>query len=95
MVELLERIWRGKGWPESWKEGVIVPILKKEEERVVGDYRGVTLVPTLYKIYTSLLVERLREEVEGKGIIPRTQTGFRKGMGTIDNVYVLNYVINR
>jgi len=24
-----------------------------------------------------------------------SQTGFRKGMGTIDNLYVLNYLMNR
>lgn len=59
------------------------------------DYRGVTLMPTMYKLYTMVLVERLRKEVEGKGIIPKNQTGFRGGMGTMDNIYVLNYVINR
>lgn len=57
------------------------------------DYKGVT--PTLHKIYSLMLVEMLREQEEGKRIIPRTQTGFRKEMGTIGNVYVLNYVINR
>lgn len=28
-------------------------------------------------------------------MIPPNQTGFRKGMGTIDNIYVLNYLINK
>lgn len=27
--------------------------------------------------------------------MPPNQTGFRKGVETIDNVYVLNYLINR
>lgn len=67
----------------------------KEEGREVRDYRGMTLIPTLYKVYTSMLVEKLWEEVEGKRIIPRTQTHFKKGMKTMDNVYVLNYVVNR
>jgi len=49
----------------------------------------------LYKIYASALAERLREEVERKGMLPPSQTGFRKGMGTIDNIYILNYLINR
>jgi len=33
--------------------------------------------------------------VEGKGIIPSNQTGFRKGMGTMDQIYTLNYLVNR
>ncbi|XP_071652705.1 uncharacterized protein [Temnothorax longispinosus] len=43
----------------------------------------------------AVLAERLREEVEHKGIIPPNQTGFRKRMGTVDNIYVLNYLVNR
>jgi len=55
----------------------------------------VTLAPTLYKVYAMILGERLEEEVEGKGIVPQNQTGFRKGMGAIDNIYTLNYLVNR
>lgn len=61
---------------------------------MVGDYRGVTLMPSLYKVYTSVLAERLKEEAKGKSMIPR-MAGFRKGMRTIDNIYVLNYLVNR
>lgn len=52
-------------------------------------------MPTLYKIYVAILTEKLRAEVEGKGILQRNQTGFRMGMGTIDNIYVLNYIMNK
>jgi len=37
----------------------------------------------------------LREEIEGKGISPSNQIEFRKGMGTMDNIYVLNYLVNK
>lgn len=33
--------------------------------------------------------------MEGKELIPPNQTGFRKGLGTVDNIYVLNYIVNR
>ena len=72
-----------------------MPITKKGEGIRVEDYRGVTLMPSLYKIYTTVLANRLEEEVEGKGMKPPNQAGFRKGLGTIDNVYVLNYIVNR
>lgn len=69
---------------------------EKEKEGRVEEYRRIQKVmETSYKIYVATLADRLREAVEGKGIIPPNQTGFRKGMGTIDNIYVLNYMINR
>lgn len=42
-----------------------------------------------------ILGERLETKVEERGLAPQNQTEFRKGMGTIDNVYVLNYLVNR
>lgn len=92
---ICRKVWRGGGWPEGWKEGVIAPIVKKGAGTKVEEYRGVTLMPSLYKIYTAVLAKRLEEEAEEKGMIPPNQTGFRRGVGTIDNVYVLNYVVNR
>lgn len=54
----------------------------------VEDYRGVTMMSTLYKASAMVLAERLREELDRKGVIPQNQTGFRKEVGTIDNIYV-------
>lgn len=92
--EMCNRVWRGEGWPERWKEGIIVPLIKKGAGDRVENYRGVTLMPTIYKIYVGILTERLREEMEEGNMIPESQTGFRKGMEVIDNIYVLNYLIN-
>lgn len=44
----------------------------------------------LYKIYMMGLAKRLKNLQEDSA-----ESGFRKGMGTIDNIYVLNYLINR
>lgn len=49
----------------------------------------------LYKVYAAVLGERLKKKVEGKRIIPPNQTRVRKGMGTVDNIYVLNYLVNK
>lgn len=92
----VEGVWEnmeGRGIAKGVE--VIVPIRKKGKGDEVVDYRGVTIMPTLDKIYTAALTERLRGEVEGKELIPPNQTGFRKGLGTVDNIYVLNYIVNR
>lgn len=93
--KIYNRVWKGESWSEQWKEGEIVPIIKKGEKQEMKDYRGITIMPSMYKIYTAILAERVRKEVEAKNIIPDNQTGFRKGMGTIDQIYALNYLINR
>lgn len=76
-------------------EGVIVPIRKKGEENRVEEYRGVLITQSVYKVYASVLAKRLRRKVDEKLLLPPSQMGFRRGLGTIDNVYVLNYLINK
>lgn len=89
------RIWNGEKWPKGWRKGVIVPIVKRKRGEKVNDYRGVTLMPSLHKVYMSVLGERLKEEMEEKKIIPPNHTGFRKRMVTMDNIYMLKYLINK
>lgn len=83
------------GGRRDGKRGVIIPIRKKGNGVTVEDYRGVTLMSTLYKAYMGVLAERVREEVKGKKILPGNQTGFRKRLGTIDNIYVISYLVNK
>jgi hypothetical protein len=53
---------------------------------------GITLLKTGYKLYTSVLSERMKREIEEKGVVPHSQAGFRKGRGTIDNMYILDHL---
>jgi hypothetical protein len=92
MVELMNGVWRGEGFPVDWREGVICPIFKKGEKNRAENYRGITLLNTGYKLYASVLSERMKREIEEKGVLPDSQAGFRKGRGTVDNMYILDHL---
>lgn len=42
-----------------------------------------------------MLAERLRREIEKKEMLPEVQAGYRKRREVIDNIYTLNYVVER
>lgn len=42
------------------------------------EYRGVTLMMTLYKVYMLILAERLEEVVEEKSLFPPNHIRYRK-----------------
>ena len=44
-----------KELPEEWKELVIVPINKKGDKTNCRNYRGVSFLPTTYKILSKIL----------------------------------------
>lgn len=86
---ILQKIWQGGEIPSGWREGRIYPIHKKGSKKETGNYRGISLLDTAYKIYAIILEGRLREETNQLKILPETQAGFRKGRSCIDNIYAL------
>ncbi|TGZ53811.1 hypothetical protein DBV15_10472 [Temnothorax longispinosus] len=95
LKEVIKGVWRGEGWPDSWKEGVISPLYKKRDKQSPANYRGITLLSPAYKIYAAVLAERLMKEMVEKQILPETQAGFRKGRVVMDNIFILNHLVDR
>lgn len=93
ITRILNRVWKGEKMPDRWRLGVISPIYKKGDKHNVNNYRGVTLLDVTYKIYATILNEKLKNEIDAKNILPDTQAGFRKKRGAMDNVYILKQAI--
>ena len=63
------------------------PLYKqKGEKRDPNNYRGISLLPALYKIFIGILYTRLIGWIEENSILPETQFGFRKGRSTVSAV---------
>ncbi|KAH0814154.1 hypothetical protein GEV33_008637 [Tenebrio molitor] len=85
LLEIMNGLWKGGGFPQEWKEGIICHIYKKGEKDTASNYRGITLLNTAYKVYAMMVEERLMKEMNERGALPDGQAGFRKGRGTMDN----------
>jgi hypothetical protein len=57
--KLIISIWDKEELPEEWKESVTVPIHKKEDKTDCNNYGGISLLPTMYKVLSSILLSRL------------------------------------
>ena len=80
---------------DSWSEGVIFLIYKnKGDTKHPSSYSHVTLVSCLSKTFTSVLNDRLCELSDEVGLISESQTGFRKGYSTLDNIFSLHALIS-
>ena len=59
LLKLFNRILHSGCYPKSWSCGMIIPLYKKGNVNETGNYRGITLLSHLSKIFTSLLNNRL------------------------------------
>ena len=73
--------------PHTWKHAILAPLLKKGKNgQKPESYRPISLLPVGGKILEGVLLPRFNNYLEGRGLIPCHQTGFRKGMGTVINL---------
>ena len=74
-------------------EGIIIPIHKKGDKTDCSNYRGISLLPTSYKILSNILLSRLIPY--GKEIIGDHQCGFRRNRSTIDHIFRIRQILEK
>ena len=79
--------------PSDWTLGVIIPLHKKGPMCDPNNYRGITLLSCLGKLFTALLNKRLNDYMKKYNLLGLEQAGFRAGYSTIDHIFTLNSLI--
>ena len=72
-----------------------MPIHKKDDRSKVENYRVLTLLSALGKLFTSILSNRLYDYMVQKGISKAEQGRFRKLHGKIDSIFTLKMLIDK
>ena len=93
IFDLLMQIWDQERMPEEWEIGVICPIFKKGDRRGCSNYRGITLLNTVYKIFTCLIYNRLVKYSEIT--LGEYQSGFRPSRSTVDQIHVVRQILEK
>ena len=93
MSQLFNKIFESGEYPESWGNGIIVPIFKGGNKNEQQNYRGITLINILAKIYSTLLSNRLSKWVKKNKVVIENQYGFQKGKSTNDCIFILHTLI--
>ena len=94
MVRLLNVCMSSGRVPSEWKMGCIVPLYKgKGDPLECRNSRGISLLSVPAKVYGKILIRRVIENSEGQ--VGEEQSGFRKGRGCTDQVFVLRQVCEK
>ena len=81
--------------PSEWTIGIICPIFKNKGSPLdPGNYRGITILSCLGKLFTSIINDRLSDYLEKFGILGEEQAGFRHGYSTLDHIFNLKSIID-
>jgi len=79
--------------PQDWSRGIIFPLHKEGDERLPTNYRGITLLSVVGKLYTAILTKRVSEWCEEQEKISDEQAGFRPNRSITDQIFLLKEII--
>jgi hypothetical protein len=79
--------------PEDWKESMVVPVYKKGDKTDCSNYRGISLLLTMHKILSKILLSRLTPYAEE--IIRDHQCGFRRSRSTTAHILFIRNILEK
>jgi len=89
LTHLFNKLYDLSIFPEEWCKSVIVPLYKKGDKSNPDNYRGISLLSTIGKLFSAILNRRMYEWAEEEEKICKEQAGFRRSYSTTDHIYTL------
>ena len=86
-------------FPDSLKISKVTPIYKKSDNTIFSNYRPISLLPSISKIFEKIILEQITTYLDTNNLIHKHQYGFRKNHSTeyaaLHIVNYLNYELDR
>ena len=95
LVKLFNKLFSSGTYPAGWTEAIIHPLYKKGDPNKADNYRGISLLNILSKVYSHILNNRLNTWIEMQERIGENQAGFRKKRSTVDHIFTLYALIHK
>ena len=97
MLILFNWIFNTGVYPRLWGNGMIVPIFKGGNIDNARNYRGITLINIIEKVYSQILhtPKQINKIADNQNSISAIQFGFQKGKSTVDCIFILNAIISK
>lgn len=82
-------------WPSALKKADIIPVFKSGDKHLISNYRPISLISNLAKLFEKIIYSRLYEFCTCNSLISDKQYGFMKNRGTNDAlIFTSNFIYN-
>jgi len=90
LLPSFQDIWQTEMFPKERKEGIIVKVPKKGDLSQCRNWRGVTLLAVISKIFNKVILEQIKNSLEMG--LRKEQAGFRQNRSCIDQINTLRVI---
>ena len=95
LQQLFQLVFDSSIIPSLWRKAIICPILKDctTDKRIQMNYRGISLLSCVSKLYSSFMNKRITKYLEQNNILADEQNGLRSNRSCEDHVFTLNSIL--
>lgn len=93
LQQMFEKVLNGNDVPGEWKEANLTSIFKKGEINKCDNYRGISVIATLGRLYARIIRNKLEENIQGK--IGEEQACFTAGKSCTDQIYTVQQFLQK
>ena len=93
LKELFNALYVHGFFPESWKTAIIIPVHKKGSMNDPCNYRGISLLPALGKIYIGVFNNRFLKWSNLVSFFTDCQYGYRHSRSTVDSIFTIYSIV--
>ena len=95
LCSIFERCLETGVYPTQWKKANVIPVHKKGCKQNKCNYRPISLIPIVGKIFEELLFDVIYDHLSKQELITPHQSGFRPGESTINQLLLITHNIYR
>lgn len=93
LVHLFNLILIRETIPVQWTQSTIILLHKKGDKSNIENYRPISLLSNLYKIFAKVILNRISLVLDENQ--PREQAGFRSNFSTVDHIHVVKQLLEK
>lgn len=65
LAKMFQKVLTDRMVPSDWRKSITIPIFKKGDKKKPENYRGVTLLSAVMKLFTRILTNKISEKIPG------------------------------
>ena len=93
--DIFNAVLSGGTFPDAWAKGMLIMLHKGGNKDDINNYRGISLLSCLGKIFTKIINIRLTNYADAEGLNLEEQAAYRKGYSTTDQIFVLQSLVQK
>lgn len=92
-VILFRKSLAEKTFPKEWKKAVITPVFKKGKKEEIGNYRPISLLPCMSKVFERIVRQQLLDHLISKNLLNKNNSGFIPNDSTTNRLCLMVHQI--